>query len=287
MKSILPGSLLAVLFCFAAVCAEAAPAADGPAPEAAAAIHACTPAQLDRLLKQLRSREPRFQKRLAALARRYAGAPYCADPLENEQEQWLPYDRTNCTMFVLYVAALANSGSLQEARRHMRYAHYRGGSVGFRQRYHFTTDRITDPANSYFSVITARQVTDPSRLADAAVTLNRKKDGGFFFGGRLDGWSRAVTLRYIPRDGFRPGMLKPLPEVTGIAFVKASNWQKGIVVGHEGLLVGGDLYHSSLSAGVCVVKAYFETAFAGSAWEGAILFSINEVPAASGGREWP
>jgi hypothetical protein len=73
-------------------------------------------------------------------------------------------------------------------------------------------------------------------------------------------------------------MLKNLPEAVGVALVKKSNWGKGIIVGHEGLLIEGDLYHASPSSGVVVIKDFLTAGFPQSKWEGLILFSINEVP---------
>jgi hypothetical protein len=254
--------------------------AGGPGPESGANARLCdmTEAELDRLLRHLAITCPDFNERLRILARRYDGCSgYYADPLTRENEDWFPYRHTNCTMYVLYVAALANSASSAQARCHMRRLHYRGGTVSFASRYHFTSDRITDPGNPYFSDCTARSVRDPSRLNIVPITLNRKKDGGFFFGGPLHGWSRRITMSYLPRKGFEPDMLKPLPPVTGVAFVKKENWSQGVFIGHEGLLIDGDLYHSSEHTGVTVVKEYLARVFVQSAWEGIVLFAINPV----------
>jgi len=240
-------------------------------------IYTCTEAQLDMLLPELYRRYPDFNSRIRAVAALYRGAPYVSDPLTDEMHNWLPYTQTNCTMYVLYVTALANSRSYRQALNHMRMLHYRRGAVGFKNRYHFTEDRITDPANAYFSEATKKYVENPSCLQKITMKLNRKKGGGYLFGGRLGGWSKKVTLSYIPRQGFKPAMLKKLPEVTGIAFVKKDNWDKGLIVGHEGLLIRGDLYHSSPQKGVCIIKNYVAHAFAGSPWEGIIFFTIHEV----------
>jgi len=240
------------------------------------ALYACTEAGMDSLLSGLADRNPDFNERIKKLAALYVGAPYVDDPLTDETADWLPYDKTNCTLFVLYVTAFANSRSLQEARGHMRLLHYRNGTVGFKTRYHFTEDRITDPENRYFSTITEQYIKNPRDLRQVSLALNRKKDGGYLFGDRLDTWSKKITMRYIPRKGFIPGMLNPLPAAVGIAFVKKSNWEKGIIVGHEGLLIDGDLYHASPGKGVCVVKNYLAGEFQKTRWDGIILFMIKE-----------
>ena len=178
---------------------------------------------------------------------------------------------------MLYVAALANSHSLPEARAHMRRPHYRGGRVSFARRYHFTADRITDPDNAYFQECTAELVRSPDRLRRVSCVLNRRRDGTPTFGGRLQGWQRRVSLAYVPRENFAPDMLRPLPPVIGVPFLKRANWPAGILVGHEGLLVQGDLLHSSPGRGVCVQERYLSRHFAASDWEGICLFRLVPV----------
>lgn len=237
-------------------------------------MYRCAEKDLDVLLPELHRRLPSFDDRVKALAQMYRGAPYVADPLLQETADWLPYGAANCTMFVLYIEAFANSRCMAEAREHMRLLHYRGGRVGFAERYHFTEDRITDPANTYFAEATEKYVRDPQSLRRIALELNRKKDGSLLFGDRLGRWTKKVALAYIPRAGFTPQILAPFPRVQGIAFVKKENWDKGLIVGHEGLLIDGDLYHASPAGGVIVEKNYLQSCFPSSPWEGMILFEL-------------
>ena len=237
-------------------------------------IQRCTDKELDALLPDLQRRFPLFDDRVKALAQLYLGAPYVTDPLINETADWFPYSATNCTMYVLYIEAFANSRCTAEAREHMRLLHYRRGTVGFAERYHFTEDRITDPANTYFAEITGKYVRNPHVLHEIALELNRKKDGSLLFGDRLGGWTKKVAFSYIPRTGFTPRMLTPLPRVLGIAFVKKANWDQGLIVGHEGLLIDGDLYHCSLKRGVIVEKNYLKAKFPASQWDGMILYRL-------------
>ena len=237
-------------------------------------IYRCSIAEMDALLPELFRRFPAFEDRVKALAQLYLGAPYVVDPLAHEQADWLPYKETNCTMLVLYIEALANSRTMVQAREHMRLLHYRGGNVQYRSRYHFTEDRITDPANRYFSEATTRYASDANSLRRATLELNRKKDGSLLFGDRLGNWTKKVSLSYIPRDGFTPQLLSGLQRVTGIAFVKKENWDTGLIIGHEGLLIDGDLYHSSPKRGVVVEKNYLAACFPRSGWEGLLLFKL-------------
>jgi hypothetical protein len=237
-------------------------------------VYRCTDRDMDILLPELHRRYPAFDDRVKALAQMYRGAAYTADPLTNETTDWMPYGSTNCTMYILYIEAFANSRCMAEAREHMRLLHYRGGRVGFAERYHFTEDRITDPANTYFTEATGKYVRDPQSLRRISLELNRRKDGSLLFGDRLGRWTKKVDMSYIPRAGFTPGKLAPLPRVLGIAFVKKANWAQGLIVGHEGLLIDGDLYHASPRGGVVVEKNYLAARFPASPWEGMILFQL-------------
>jgi hypothetical protein len=241
-------------------------------------VYRCTDKDLNILLPELHRLFPSFDDRVKALAQMYQGAPYVADPLTDEAADWLPYGSTNCTMYVLYIAAFASSRCMAEAREHMRLLHYRGGRVGFAERYHFTEDRITDPANRYFAETTAIYMRDARSLRRISLELNRRKDGSLLFGDRLGRWTKQVTMAYIPRACFTPGLLTPLPRVLGIAFVKKANWDKGLIVGHEGLLIDGDLYHASPTGGVVAEKNYLATRFPASSWEGMILFHLASRP---------
>ncbi len=249
-------------------------------------IYKTSPSDLNSLLPKLKKEFPAKNRRLKALADLYVGAfPYCIDPLTDESKNWLPYSKTNCTMLVLYLAAFINSSSFEEACEHMQQLHYRNGVVDFKNRYHFTSDRITAPENRYFSENTIKYVKNRSVLKNISLVLNRTSEKKSLFKGRLNNWERAVSVDYIAREGFSTEKLKDLPEVIGVAFIKRSNWGKGIIVGHEGLLINGDLYHSSPSSGVNIVNNYLSEMFPESKWEGLIFFSINEVYLSGGERK--
>lgn len=245
-------------------------------------IHQLNRSELNSVLAELQRRFPDFEDRVHAIATTYLGAGYVLDPLTDELNNWLPFDKTNCTMFIHYVVAFTNAHSYAEALEHMRWLHYKQGIVGFKTRYHFTTDRITSSENPYFRTVTEQYVQDPAVLKQVTLTLNRKTDGTYLFGGRLDNWTREVTISYIPRIGFTPDLLRELPRVLGVAFVKRTNWEIGVVVGHEGFLIDGDLFHSGAPRfgigdwGVNVIEDYLRV-FPFTRWEGIILFRINEV----------
>lgn len=260
--------LTGALFCGSASAADL---------QVTAPISARLDADVNRFLESLAAQRVDFATCIRTIAAAYIGAPYVRHPLRDEIKDWFPYRTVDCTMFVLCVTAFANSRSVAEAREHMRLLHYKNGIIGFAHRYHFTEDRITDPANRYFSDITASCVRDPRCLRSITVELNKKKNGGYLLGERLGTWSKTVTIDYLPRQGFCTTLLQNLPPVCGIAFIKMKNRDQGLVVGHEGLLIDGDLYHASPERGVHKEIRYLERTYPSSSWDGCLFFSMHRV----------
>ncbi len=241
-------------------------------------IYALNPTQLDLLLYELQRRFPNKDDRLKAIATMYLGADYYKEPFIDELKDPLPYRRTNCTMFVLYATTFLNSSNYEEALETIRWVHYKGGVVGYKNRYHFTSDRITDPDNKYFTDVTTNYVVDQSFIRELTLTLNVKQDGSLLFEGKLGGWEKTITIKYIKRGDFTIDKLKKLPRSIGIAFVKKSNWPIGVIIGHEGILIDSDLYHSSCpTLGLYKIEDYLSESFPFSNWEGMMLFEINVV----------
>ena len=241
-------------------------------------IYTLNPTQLDLLLYELQWRFPNKDDRLKAIATMYLGADYYKEPFIDELKDPLPYRRANCTMFVLYATTFLNSSNYEEALETIRWVHYKGGVVGYKNRYHFTSDRITDPDNKYFTDVTANYVVDQSFIRELTLTLNVKQDGSLLFEGKLGGWEKTITVKYIKRGDFTIDKLKKLPRSIGIAFVKKSNWPIGVIIGHEGILIDGDLYHSSYpTLGLYKIKDYLSESFPFSNSEGMMLFEINVV----------
>ncbi|MBU3958998.1 MAG: DUF1460 domain-containing protein [Candidatus Omnitrophica bacterium] len=241
-------------------------------------IYELNSVQLDLLLHELQRRFPDKDDRLKAIATMYLGADYYKEPFIDELKDPLPYSRTNCTMFVLYATTFLNSSNYEEALETIRWVHYKGGVVGYKNRYHFTSDRITDPDNKYFTDVTTNYVVDQSFIRELTLTLNVKQDGSLLFEGKLGGWKKTITIKYIKRGDFTIDKLKKLPRSIGIAFVKKSNWPIGVIIGHEGILIDGDLYHSSCpTLGLYKIEDYLSESFPFSDWEGMMLFEINVI----------
>jgi len=212
-----------------------------------------TPDEVTKILPQFQQHFPDFQERLKAFAIWRVGTPYeifkLGEEIPPDPDPIIRLDVSDCTAHVLTSLAFAQSNSWQEARQNMIRIHYKPNKDGqkmptYKTRWHFTADRIT--ANPYTVNITD-SLLSADKLATVNITLNREADGSEFL--PLD-WTRTVELRYIPNDRITPDLMDKLPDVCGVAFVKKSYFKKGIVIGHEGMIIDRkDLIHASQSAG--------------------------------------
>ena len=86
-------------------------------------------------------------------------------------------------------------------------------------------------------------IIEPQYTEQVDIELNKKQDGQFF----LDlNWSLNETISFIPSEKIDAGVLKKLPLVCGIAFVKKDYFKLGIVIAHEGYVLNrSNLVHAS------------------------------------------
>ena len=86
-------------------------------------------------------------------------------------------------------------------------------------------------------------IAHENNLEKVEIELNKKQDGSEF----LDlNWSSNETIKFIPTVKITENILLNLPAVSGIAFVKKSNFIMGIVIAHEGYLIDQtNLIHAS------------------------------------------
>lgn len=209
--------------------------------------------QVSTVLPEFREHFPDFQDRIKALAIWRVGTPYeifkLGEEVEPDPDPIIRVDVSDCTGHILTTLSLAQSASWEQARKTMVAIHYKPDSTGrkrptYRSRWHYTTDRITDNPST---VDITRTLATEEDLASVEIVLNRQEDGSEFLD--LD-WSRPITAWYIPNERINPSLLRRLPEVCGVAFVKPSYFKMGIVVGHEGMVIDRrDLVHASESAG--------------------------------------
>ena len=73
--------------------------------------------------------------------------------------------------------------------------------------------------------------------------MNKKHNGELFLD--ID-WSLNETISYIPTDKINADVMKKLPPICGIAFVKKDYFKLGIVIAHEGYVLNrSNLVHAS------------------------------------------
>ncbi|GEM_PF-99364 len=212
-----------------------------------------SPDEVTEILPRFQQHFPDFQERLKAFAIWRVGTPYeifkLGEEIAPDPDPLIRLDVSDCTAHVLTTLAFAQSNSWQEARQNMIRIHYKPDGSGrkiptYKTRWHFTADRIT--ANPYTVNITDSLLA-ADKLAAVKITLNQEADGSEFL--PLD-WTRAVELKYIPNDQITPELMKRLPDVCGVAFVKKSYFKKGIFFGHEGMIIDRqELIHASQSVG--------------------------------------
>lgn len=238
---------------------------------------------LARLLPDFMERYPDFHDRLKAIARWRVGTPYeifkLGEEIEPDPDPIFRLDVSDCTGHILTSWSLAQSDSWQKARENMITIHYKPDPTGrkiptYQSRWHYTTDRIT--TNPYTVDIT-RSLLAESDLKAVTLTLNRKEEGGEFLD--LD-WSRELTAYYIPNEKINYDLLANLPDICGVAFVKPSYFELGIIVGHEGMIIDRKhLIHASQSerktVKVDLLDYYFPEE--GPFFDGIMLYVFNPL----------
>jgi len=249
--------------------------------------------QISEIMPQFHQRYPRFDQRLRALALWRVGTPYelfrLGEEIEPDPDPIFRLDVSDCTAHVLTCLSLAQSSSWDEARQNMIDLHYKADESGYktptyRSRWHYTADRLLSNPST---VDISGQLLPVENLATIDITLNRGGDGKEF----LDlGWSRTVTVKYIPNDQITAKLLAKLPLVCGVAFVKPGYFKIGLVIGHEGMIIDGrDLIHAGQEAGETVRVDFMDYYFreSGPLFGGIMIYAFRPLaPQGSIKRLW-
>jgi len=240
--------------------------------------------QLNDELPKFEQRFPDFNDRLRALALWRVGTPYEIFKLGEERapdfDPIFRLDVSDCTGHVLTSLSLAQSNSWEEAQQNMIKIHYKPDEQGkkvptYTSRWHYTSDRIMNHPST--PSISARYIDD-EKLAVQTITLNHLEGGGEFL--KLD-WSLDADVKYIPNEQITEDLLRKLPTIAGVAFVKPSYFSKGIISAHEGMIIdGAKLLHAGQVAGETVVEDFMKYYFTdkGPRFGGIILFEFNPLP---------
>lgn len=216
----------------------------GPAAEATGKPSAW----IDNKVQQL-SHSP-FEARLRYWILSRIGTPYVLGHLGEakypDQDPVFELGKADCTTFVLTSTALAQSTSLAQARDRMESLNYRCKAgwcpITYENRLHFTEDRINGGSMSYQDI--TKQIKAPQEAFETVkMVLNRKADGNPL----LDlHWERAMTLTYIRTPYLDENILKQLPPLVGVAFIRKSYFTNGLAASHEGFVLDrANLVHAS------------------------------------------
>ena len=242
-----------------------------------------TESEISELLPEFQKRFPKFEERLKAFAIWRIGTPYDIFKLGEEKppdtDPIIRLDVSDCTVHVLTSLAFVQSNTWDEARKNLIEIHYKPDSAGnkiptYQSRWHFTVDRLlSNPSTVNISA----DLLDSNDLETIDIKLNVKDDGNEF----LDlGWSREVEISYIPNGMINETLFEKLPEVCGISFVRKKYFKNGIIIGHEGILIGQKgLIHASSTAGktvkVDIMDYYFDED--GPIFDGVMIYKFVPI----------
>ena len=205
--------------------------------------------ELDIYLKSFHDKYPNFHDRLTALNLWRIGTPYGIFCLGEEngidKDPIIRIDTSDCTVHVLSTMAFAKSKSFNGARDAMVNLHYKPDKNGkieptYNSRWHFTSDRLLN--HSKTPDITSK-ICSFRDLETIEIDLNKKKNGKQF----LDlGWTSKELISFIPLNKINQQIMSKLPNICGVAFVKKSYFENGIVIAHEGYIINQkSLIHAS------------------------------------------
>lgn len=242
-----------------------------------------TYATLGDSLAKFHQQFPSYHDRLRALAYWRIGTPYQIFNLGEEREPDLDpifrLDVSDCTSHILTTLSLAESMSWQEARDNLIQIHYKADQYGtkkpdYSKRWHFTADRLL---NHEMTPHVSSAYIDKSELKHVTLSLNEKHDSSKF----LDiGWSQRADVEYIPNDSITIDLLKKLPSIIGVAFVKESYFKMGLVIAHEGMVMDGKyLLHAGQVAEKTVLEDLMSYYFPedGARFDGIMLYELHPL----------
>lgn len=221
--------------------------------------------EVSELLPKFKEQYPDFGERLKALTLWRIGTPYEEFKLGEEKlpdtDPLFRLDVSDCTVHVLTSLVMAQSSNWDEARGKIINLHYKENADGihlptYTSRWHFTSDRLL--SNPSTVNITERIVSN-DELKSVELVLNQKHDGSYLLD--ID-WTKSIQISYIPNYLIDNDFLIELPDICGIAFVRESYIENGLLIAHEGILLDKiDLVHASSNAGQTVKIDFMEYYF--------------------------
>ena len=234
------------------------------------------------ILPEFHKHYPSFQDRLKAFAIWRLGTPYeifkLGEEKEPDNDPIIRLDVSDCTGHVLTSLAFTHSNNWDEARAKMIDIHYKMDENGkkhpdYLSRWHYTSDRIT---NNPYTVNITDQLLPVEKLTPITITLNIKDDKSEFL--PLD-WQHELSTNYIASDEISSELLNSIPDICGVAFVRKSYGDKGILIAHEGMIIdNSDILHASMeyqqTVRIPFMEYYFRTD--GPLFDGIMIYKFVE-----------
>jgi len=239
--------------------------------------------EISEILPQFQQKFPDFHDRLKAFAVWQVGKPYelfcLGEEAGEDKDPIFRLDVSDCTVHVLTSLASVQSLTWNEAKINLINIHYKPNENGisiptYKSRWHYTTDRIQDHPST-------RNITlgllPNDQLKTVTITLNKKTDGKTFLD--LD-WQKPTSIQYISSESLNAKVLKNLPNVAGVAFVRESYFKMGLVVAHEGMVIDQkNIIHASAEYGETVSMDFMEYYFReeGPLFDGVLFYSFHPL----------
>ncbi len=167
----------------------------------------------------------------------YLGTPYELGPLgEGPNESIYRDDVFDCTTLVLVSVSNLHSSNPEEVIKEINY--YPPGEVSYENRLHFSSYR--NKVSDYFEDITAQAGGDFTK--SKSILLNKED--------LIDiDWKKQINLDYVNKEDASK-VIKNLPQVAGVMFIKDGDEEIGLDVRHEGFIIDNqELVHASSTFG--------------------------------------
>ena len=223
-----------------------------------------------------------FYDRLIAINLWRIGTPYRAFCLGEEsgvdKDPLIRIDSSDCTVHILTSIVFAGSNSWLDARENIIKIHYKSidgkdPKPTFKSRWHYTSDRLL---NHEITPDITSSIVGEDLLHFVNIDLNKKKDGTEF----LDlSWTLNQNIGYLPIESISDSIIQKLPIICGVAFVKQSYFEMGVVVAHEGFIINRkDFIHASSKYKKTVSNDFFTYLINDdkSSFDGVMFFKINK-----------
>ena len=239
--------------------------------------------EFSNILQKFGERYPDFYDRLKYFSKWQIGKPYkifcLGEEIQPDPDPIFRMDVSDCTVHILTSLASVQSNNWSEAKSNLIKIHYKSDSEGkhvphYDKRWHFTTDRLLD--NPSTKNIT-ETLFNPDKIEKIDLTLNQKENGDEFLDIK---WTKKVAVHFIPNQMIDAHLMKKIPSVTGVAFVKKAYFKMGLIIAHEGIIIDNkDIIHASQEFGKTVQMDFLDYYFTDNKarFDGVVFFSFHPL----------